>query len=120
MIGRLEKPVTNSLDPKSLAIFYARILGMQVNEDSDDWVVIGREHGMRELAFQRDPSWTPQAWPPHPSRPLGVHLDIRVDDVDAAEDTVLSLGARRLSAEPGRGFRVYADPEGHLFCLVFG
>ncbi|HEY7361132.1 MAG TPA: VOC family protein [Streptosporangiaceae bacterium] len=37
-------------------------------------------------------------------------------DIDAAEAQVLALGATRLpSAEPG--FRVYADPAGHPFCL---
>ena len=46
------------------------------------------------------------------------HLDIRVADVDEAEPRVLELGARRL---PGGGgdFRVYADPVGHPFCLVW-
>jgi Glyoxalase-like domain len=43
-------------------------------------------------------------------------LDIRVGDIGAAESRVLALGARPLpSNEPG--FRVYADPAGHPFCL---
>jgi hypothetical protein len=48
-----------------------------------------------------------------------VHLDIRVADIEAAEAQVLALGATRLpSTEPG--FRVYADPAGHPFCLEWG
>ena len=48
--------------------------------------------------------------------PQQFHLDIRVADIDAAEAQVLALGAARLpSTEPG--FRVYADPAGHPFCL---
>ncbi len=45
-------------------------------------------------------------------------LDIRVAVVDEAEPKALALGARRL---PGGGgdFRVYADPVGHPFCLVW-
>jgi hypothetical protein len=48
-----------------------------------------------------------------------VHLDIHVADIAAAEAKVLALGATRLpSTEPG--FRVYADPAGHPFCLEWG
>jgi catechol 2,3-dioxygenase-like lactoylglutathione lyase family enzyme len=119
MIGRLEKTVLDCPDPGSLARFYAAVLGMRVNEDGPDWVVIGTEPGARELAFQRSPEWTAPRWPdPHGSQQL--HLDIRVDDVDAAEQRVLALGARRLPAERESGFRVFADPAGHPFCLVFG
>jgi hypothetical protein len=47
-------------------------------------------------------------------------VDIRVDDVDTAERKVLALGARRLHGKEENGFRVFADPVGHPFCLVFG
>jgi hypothetical protein len=33
---------------------------------------------------------------------------------------VLDLGAVRLQGRRETGFRVYADPAGHPFCLVFG
>ena len=46
MIGRLEKTVFDCPEPRALAAFYAEVLGMRVNEDTDgDWVVIGREPG---------------------------------------------------------------------------
>jgi catechol 2,3-dioxygenase-like lactoylglutathione lyase family enzyme len=51
MIGRLEKTVLDCPDPRALAAFYAEVLGMQVNEDRDDWVVIGDVPGARQLAF---------------------------------------------------------------------
>jgi hypothetical protein len=57
---------------------------------------------------------------PDPERPQQLHLDIRVDDVDAAEREVLELGATRLPGQSEDGFRVFADPVGHPFCLVFG
>jgi catechol 2,3-dioxygenase-like lactoylglutathione lyase family enzyme len=119
MIGRLEKTVLDCPDPRALARFYAQILGMRVNEDSDDWVVIGLEPGARQLAFQRVATWIPPRWPDS-RHPQQLHLDIRVDDVDVAEHAVLALGARRLPAEWESGFRVFADPAGHPFCLVFG
>ncbi|MET7636321.1 VOC family protein [Streptomyces sp. NPDC005078] len=119
MIGRLEKTVLDCPDPRALAAFYAELLGMRVNEDSENWVVIGTEPGLRQLAFQRSEHWVPPAWP-DPQRPQQMHLDIRVDDADVAERAVLALGARRLPGEWDGRFRVFADPAGHPFCLVFG
>ncbi|WP_084966000.1 VOC family protein [Thermoactinospora rubra] len=119
MIGRLEKTVVDCPDPRALAAFYAAILGMRINEDGDDWVVIGSEPGARQLAFQRVAHWTPPVWG-DPRRPQQLHLDIRVDDVDAAEREVLALGAKRLPGELEGRYRVFADPAGHPFCLVFG
>ena len=62
-------------------------------------------------------SLAPYYWP-DPDRPQQFHLDVYVTDVDEAEPKVLALGARRL---PGGGgdFRVFADPVGHPFCLVW-
>jgi catechol 2,3-dioxygenase-like lactoylglutathione lyase family enzyme len=119
MIGWLEKTVLDCPDPRALADFYAGLLGMRVNEDGDDWVVIGLRPGDRQLAFQRAATWVPPEWP-DPTRPQQAHLDIRVDDVDAAEKAVLAAGGRRLPAEVEQGFRVFADPAGHPFCLVHG
>jgi catechol 2,3-dioxygenase-like lactoylglutathione lyase family enzyme len=120
VIGRLEKTVFDCPDPRALAAFYAEVLGMRVNEDTDgDWVVIGRGPGMRELAFQRAEDYRPPSWP-DPAHPQQEHLDIRVDDVDAAECAVVALGATRLPTEHENGFRVFTDPAGHPFCLVYG
>jgi Glyoxalase-like domain len=54
-----------------------------------------------------------------PAFPQQVHLDIRVRDIAAAEVRGARAGAAPLpSTEPG--FRVYADPAGHPFCLEGG
>jgi hypothetical protein len=53
VIGRLEKTVIDCPDPRALAEFYCQVLGMRVNEDINDWLVIGTRPGLRELAFQR-------------------------------------------------------------------
>jgi hypothetical protein len=44
-----------------------------------------------------------------------MHLDLAVDDLEAAHERAISLGARHLDTQ--KKFRVYADPVGHLFCL---
>ena len=117
MIGQLHSVVIDAPDAHALATFYADLLGMEVSKGSpgDDWVVVTGQ-GYR-LAFQEAPDLQPPDWP-DPDRPQQFHLDIRVADVDEAEPKALALGARRL---PGSGgdFRVYADPVGHPFCLVW-
>lgn len=118
MKAQLEKPVLDCPDPQLLATFYADMLGMQVVESSDNWIVLGRESGMRELAFQRAGTWVRPRWP-DPNHPL-VHLDIRVDDIDAAERAVLAAGATRARGTPETGYRVFRDPVGHPFCLTCG
>jgi catechol 2,3-dioxygenase-like lactoylglutathione lyase family enzyme len=116
MVTRLEKTVVECADPRALAAFYARLLEMQVITDEPDWVVIGREPGMRELAFQRPKHpESPGEWPGGAPR---LHLDIHVDDVDEVEQLVLALGATRAPGAPETGYRVFRDPEGHPFCLV--
>ncbi len=48
---------------------------MRINEDTDgDWIVIGREPGMRELAFQRAEPYAAPRWP-DPAHPQQEHLD---------------------------------------------
>lgn len=53
-----------------------------------------------------------------PAYPAQVHLDVLVADLDVAERAVLDRGATKLERFPG--WRVYADPVGHPFCLYPG
>jgi catechol-2,3-dioxygenase len=116
MIGRLYSVVIDCPYPRALAEFYTELLGLKVLSDAEDWVTIGDGVGTR-LAFQQAPDLREPRWP-DPERPQQFHLDVRVDDVDDAERRALVLGAIRLPGE-GQDFRVYADPAGHPFCLVF-
>lgn len=63
--------------------------------------------------------WVPPRWP-DPAYPQQLHLDIRVSDADQAEQELLALGATRIRGERETGFRVFSDPVGHPFCIVFG
>ena len=57
---------------------------------------------------------------PDPAFPQQAHLDVEVEraDLEDAERRVLALGATRLPGD-GENWRVYADPVGHPFCLVW-
>jgi hypothetical protein len=45
------------------------------------------------------------------------HLDIEVDDLDAAGDRAAALGATLAVFQPQEHVRVWLDPVGHPFCL---
>jgi catechol 2,3-dioxygenase-like lactoylglutathione lyase family enzyme len=118
MIGKLRSVVLDCPEPRRLADFYAAVLGGEVAVQDDTWVVLVEPTG-RRLAFQLAPQFEPPQFPdPHGSQQF--HLDIEVDDVDVAESEVLANGATRVPDAVGEdGFRVYRDPAGHPFCLVW-
>ena len=43
-----------------------------------------------------------------------------LSDADQAQRGLLALGATRVRGERETGFRVFNDPAGHPFCIVFG
>jgi len=115
--ARVSSVVFDCADPHRLARFYAELLGMRVTRVDGDWIDIGDGAGAR-LSFQHAPDHRPPRWP-DPAFPQQIHLDIAVDtpgDAAALEEKILALGARRLPSEED-GFRVYADPAGHPFCV---
>ncbi|WP_307812010.1 VOC family protein [Streptomyces sp. HB-N217] len=119
MIGRLHTIALDCPDPGALADFYAELLGLPVTKREEHWVVVGED--WPRLAFQHAPDHKAPAWP-DPERPQQAHLDVWVEDIEAAEERVLALGARRLAVaedDPRDLFRVYADPAGHPFCLEY-
>ncbi len=108
--------VLDTPEPRALAGFYLSILGGQIVRNEDDWVSIRGGSGP-EIAFQLAPDHVPPTWPDN-SIPQQFHLDVDVPDLDAAEASVLAIGARPTGEpqQPGT-FRVYLDPSGHPFCL---
>jgi hypothetical protein len=114
VIGELFSVVLDCPDPHVLARFYSDLLGLPITRTEPDWAQVGDGRPWR-LSFQRVPGHRPSPWP-EPASPPRLHLDVHVSDIAEAEQRVLALGATRLrEAEPG--FRVYADPAGHPFCL---
>ena len=118
MIGRLKTVVFDTRNPSKLARFYAELLGAEIVYEEDSWVTIEDGSG-RRLSFQLSPEHRPPMFP-DPAGSQQAHVDVEVDDVDEAERQALALGATR---EPGGvedgTFRVFRDPAGHTFCLVW-
>jgi predicted enzyme related to lactoylglutathione lyase len=113
-IARYPSFVIDCPDAAALANFYGALLGWKI-EASSDWADIrGSENEC--VSFQQVDPYTPPKWPGQ-EIPQQVHLDVIVDDLDAAEAVVLELGATKHEHQPGTSFRVFLDPAGHPFCL---
>jgi catechol 2,3-dioxygenase-like lactoylglutathione lyase family enzyme len=118
-VGRLSGIALECPDPAALADFYSRLTGWPIVYTDPDWCSLGEsEDATFHLSFQLSPGYQPPTWP-DPASSMQFHLHVRVDDLDAAERTVLALGGTRLDHQPNpHRSRVFADPAGHPFCLV--
>jgi catechol-2,3-dioxygenase len=115
-VGVLSTVVLDCNEPAALAEFWGTVLDLPVVTKEDDWYQLAPSGGV-SIAFQK----VEHHRPPNPNRPQQLHLDVKVDDLAAAEEVVLGYGAEvRSDLHPGDGspWRVYADPAGHPFCLV--
>lgn len=110
--------VIGAPDPRALAAFYRRLLDWEVRDDSPDWVLMRGPDGGPTLAFQREDRFRPPVWPAEGAhQQMLMHLDIWVDDLEAAVTHAVASGARLADFQPQERVRVCLDPVGHPFCL---
>ena len=113
---RLAAPVLGTPDPHGLALFYQRLLGWPLRDDSAS--VQGPASSVRGVGGTEVLS--PPVWPPEPgTQQMQQHLDFQVEDLPAACAVAEEAGARLLDGytDPHEDVRIYADPAGHPFCL---
>jgi catechol 2,3-dioxygenase-like lactoylglutathione lyase family enzyme len=117
-IATLDLVVLDCPDPRALAGFYAALLGWEVMDATDEWATVRGGIGAG-IAFQHAADFRAPSWPDG-DIPQQSHLDLDVDDLDAAQAAVIALGATDTGMPEGRRteFRVFLDPAGHPFCLV--
>jgi catechol 2,3-dioxygenase-like lactoylglutathione lyase family enzyme len=114
----LAATVLDSPDAEELAAFYERLLGWSRHDDEPDWVTLRAPGGGAGLSFQTEPGYVRPTWPAGPQEPqMMAHLDIKVDDLDAASAHALAVGATLADFQPQDDVRVHLDPAGHPFCL---
>ncbi|HET6748699.1 MAG TPA: VOC family protein [Actinomycetes bacterium] len=114
----LTAAVLDAPDARDLAGFYQRLLGWPVGRDEPDWVTLRPPGGGAGLSFQTETAYARPTWPAGPGdQQMMVHLDVEVDDLDAAGAHARAAGAVLAEYQPQEDVRVYLDPAGHPFCL---
>ncbi|HLT61714.1 MAG TPA: VOC family protein [Microlunatus sp.] len=103
-------------DPAPLVDFYSRLLGMSVAYQDENVAMISNGTGPA-IGFGKVDHYTPPPWPDENSEKQ-FHLDLKVDDIPAAERIAVELGATVPEHQPGETWRVLLDPAGHPFCLA--
>jgi catechol 2,3-dioxygenase-like lactoylglutathione lyase family enzyme len=105
-------------DPRALARFYERLLGWRIETGDEYWLAMRNPAGGVGLAFQYEEFHARPVWPGRPGeQQMMVHLEIKVDDLDAGLRHALDCGAVLAEFQPQQDVRVCLDPEGHPFCL---
>ncbi len=133
---RIRQIVLDTTDARALAEFYRHLFGLRyragdeppVPDEPDpngsDWLVLDNPDGV-PLAFQQVTELPRSTWP-DPAVPQQLHLDTTVHnrtELDRHHERALALGGTLLhdrSNDPDEPLRVYADPQGHPFCIFVG
>jgi catechol 2,3-dioxygenase-like lactoylglutathione lyase family enzyme len=114
----LTATVLDAPDARELADFYRRLLGWTIGADEPDWVTLRPPDGGTGLSFQTESAYARPTWPAGPGdQQMMLHLDIEVDDLEAAGAHAVASGAVLADFQPQQDVRVYLDPAGHPFCL---
>src|SRR4051812_45631153 len=115
---RLETVCIDCADAHVMAGFYRRLLGWEVTRSEPNWVLMRDPGGGTGLSFQAEAGYRQPTWPEQEhGQDKMLHLDIRVDDLDAAVAHAIASGARLAEHQPQGRTRVLLDPAGHPFCL---
>lgn len=110
--------VLEAPDGPALAAFYASLLGWPVAKQDPDGAAIQVPGTSSYLAFDSSPDYVPPVWPAADGRQrMMMHVDIAVDDLEAAAADAVRLGATPAGFQPQPDVRVLLDPAGHPFCL---
>jgi catechol 2,3-dioxygenase-like lactoylglutathione lyase family enzyme len=102
--------------------FYGAFLGLEVVDKEDRWAALRDPAGRMGINVQADDDYAPPTWPAAPPKQaMMMHFEIQVDDVPAAVERAIILGATEAGWQPPDRdqslLRVMLDPAGHPFCL---
>ena len=103
-------------DADAQATFYSRALGWEITFSEGPYS--GISDGSLTIEFNAVEGYQRPQWPDH-GRAKQFHLQLMVDDLDQAAESLLTAGAAQPQFQPGGDrFRVLTDPSGHPFCII--
>jgi hypothetical protein len=110
--------VLEAPDAPALARFYAGMLDWKIHSSTPQDATISPDEGVTYLSFQTSPTYERPVWPDEPgAQQMMLHLDFEVEDLAAAVEHAIELGAKLAEFQPQDNVRVLLDPAGHPFCL---
>jgi len=118
MSARIGYVVLDTVDPERIVGFWSELLGRPIEDRLNDgqYVTLAAEAGSPGFSLQRVPEAK--------SGKNRMHLDLVVDDLDEATQTILDLGGDwrggQTRALEGYIWRNMADLEGNEFDIVLG
>ncbi|MEV6911525.1 VOC family protein [Amycolatopsis sp. NPDC051071] len=101
-------------DPRALAAFWTKALGVEVDQDH------GGEFLILHPKVENGPVLGFQRVPEQRAGKNRVHLDFGTDDREKEVERLIGLGAKKLDEQemPGFAWTVLADPVGNEFCVA--
>jgi predicted enzyme related to lactoylglutathione lyase len=110
--------VLDSPEPPALARFYANLLEWEIKTDEPGWATVKAPDAKAYLGFHGNDLYVRPVWPSvKGEQQQMLHLDVGVDDLAAAVERAVGLGATVAEFQPQDEVRVMLDPDGHPFCL---
>jgi predicted enzyme related to lactoylglutathione lyase len=110
-------------DAESLGRFYSQLFGWEiVARDGAGWLQLRHPEGGIGINIQAEDAYEPPVWPERPGHQAKMmHLEVLVDDLDAAVRAVVAAGGAEAAHQPPdrdrTRLRIVLDPAGHPFCL---
>ncbi len=105
-------------DAHAMASFYGALLGWEPTFAEPDWVLMRNPAGGVGLSFQAEPGYAAPTWPEEVGQQQKmIHLDVLVEDLEAALAVAVTAGGRPAAHQPRDDLRVVLDPAGHPLCL---
>ncbi len=105
-------------DAQAMADFYGPFLGWEISYRDGNFILLRDPDGGTGVSFQEYEDYQPPVWPEQPGEQWKmIHLDVKVEDLEAAVGHARACGARLAEYQGRDDLRVMMDPAGHPFCL---